>query len=413
MKTISLRTSFDSPSTKEVSIQLPASKSIANRALIIKALSEDRIEIENLSTAKDTVVLNSLLNERNLNKEWNVGIAGTACRFLTAYLTAIDGSFVLTGEQRMKERPIGILVEALRELGGDIEYLEKEGYPPLKINGGRLTGERVALSGNTSSQYISALALIGPCLPHGLEIQLEGDLVSRPYLEMTLSLMRSFGIGCSFEKNRIQVEKGSYVNRSVKVESDWSAASYWYSLVALSQDLKVELLGLNKESLQGDSALSDIYTCFGVQTVFTSNGVKLEKVKEVEHSSQLDLIETPDLAQTIVVTAAGLNIPMTFTGLKTLRIKETDRLEALRKELSKFGAEVEIIGDDAIVVKKGIVRSDYQHVAIDTYEDHRMAMAFAPLATLYEFNINDPEVVVKSYPHFWEDWGTLFRIEEK
>lgn len=407
MKTVSLKYKADH---KAADVYLPASKSIANRVLIIRALCSDHFSIDNLSTAKDTEVLNALLDHPPKDSTWNVGLAGTAYRFLTAYLSVTDGSFELTGEHRMKERPIGLLVEALQHLGAEIEYQEKEGYPPLKINGNLSKGGEVAIPGNVSSQYLSALALIAPLLDGGLTIRLTSELVSRPYLKMTLALLKHFGVDSKLEEDSVYITEGKYLATDFKVESDWSAASYWYSLLAIQKQGTVFLAGLDEMSLQGDSALITIYKYFGVKTEFTKDGVQLSYVGIVDIPSEIDLVETPDLAQTIAVTSAALNQQVALTGLKTLRIKETDRLEALKVELEKCGASVRIQGDDALEVISGVDSDQLANVSIDTYNDHRMAMAFAPLAVLGKLQINDPDVVVKSYPEFWQEWEKYFEL---
>jgi 3-phosphoshikimate 1-carboxyvinyltransferase len=352
--------------------------------LIIKALSGLPFEIENLSTAKDTQILKQLLTDKN-RTTFDVGHAGTAMRFLTAYLAIQQGEFVLTGSERMQQRPIKILVDALRTLGADITYLKNEGFPPLKIIGKPLLGGEITINGSVSSQYISALMMIAPYLENGLKINFEGKVTSKPYLDMTAEMMK--------------------VKDGFIVEPDWSAASYWYSMVALAKDAEITLLGLKKDSLQGDAVVAKIYENFGVKTEYLENGIRLAKISPLttHHSPFLfDFTNCPDLAQTIAVTSAALNVPTKLTGLSTLRIKETDRIAALQNELSKLGCRVEVEHDELIILSNTNAM-ERQHLPIKTYDDHRMAMAFAPLSLLYPINIENPDVVIKSYPNFWED----------
>lgn len=370
-------------------ITLPSSKSISNRALIIKALSGLPFEIENLSTANDTQILQQLLADKN-RTTFDVGHAGTAMRFLTAYLAIQQGEFILTGSERMQQRPITILVDALTTLGADITYLKNEGFPPLKIIGKTLSGGEITIDGSISSQYISALMMIAPYIKNGLKINFEGQVASKPYLDMTAEMVKDF--------------KAGFV-----VEPDWSSASYWYSMVALAKDAEITLLGLKKKSLQGDSVVAKIYENFGVKTEYFNKGIRLTKNPNFRLRTsdfQLNFTNCPDLAQTVAVTCAALNCAAKLTGLSTLRIKETDRIAALQNELSKLGCAVVVDGDDLII---GFLSpNSYHHcesmnLAIKTYDDHRMAMAFAPLALLHPITIENPNVVIKSYPNFWED----------
>ncbi|KAA9327323.1 3-phosphoshikimate 1-carboxyvinyltransferase [Adhaeribacter soli] len=394
-------------------VQLPASKSESNRALLIQALSQKKITLHNLSDANDTVLLQRLLHapEKKINAE----DAGTVMRFLTAYFSLTNQSKILTGTERMCQRPIGILVEALRELGAEINYLDKEGFPPLEILSfkPRFSGKaKVKLLGDVSSQYISALLLCAPALPAGLELELEGKIASRPYIEMTLALMREFGVKAAFAGKRIEVEKQNYAGGAFAVEADWSAASYWYSIAAFAKEAEILLLGLKGNSLQGDSRVAELMKRFGVKTTFLPEGALLTKTAEPEEKTAIDFSDIPDLAQTFAVLAATKNVELEMTGLESLRIKETDRIAALQTELTKFGVALTEIKPGAFLVKnasnfKGegfeshpLSNSKNQ---IKTYHDHRMAMAFAPLALLQEIEIEDPEVVRKSYPKFWKE----------
>lgn len=391
-------------------INLTASKSESNRALIIQALCGDNFEIKNLAEAEDTEVLQKLLNiichsDRSQKiDELDVKIAGTVMRFLTAFLALKKGRWLLTGEERMKERPIKILVETLENLGADISYVENEGYPPLLINGKELNGEFVKMDGSISSQYISALLMIAPQLKNGLQIDFKGEIISKPYIDMTINMMQYFGAEVDWLDNSILVKRGNYYAKDFIVEADWSAASYWYSIVALAKEAELILYGLKKDSLQGDSAVIDIYKNFGVDTEFVDNGVRLTKSSEfrIQNSElKIDFVNCPDIAQTVAVTCAALKVTTRLTGLKTLRIKETDRIAALQNELNELGFNVEVENDDLIIYSTNNV--ELKNHPIKTYNDHRMAMAFAPLALLNHIAIKTPEVVKKSYPQFWED----------
>ena len=382
-------------------IPLAASKSESNRALIMRALCGEDFEIKNLASARDTQTLIRLLDSDA--DMLDVKDAGTTMRFLTAYLCVQERDQIITGTPRMCNRPIGILVEALRELGAGISYWKREGYPPLHIasKGKKMHGGHLVIPGNISSQFISALLMIGPVLPGGLQLELLGKINSRPYLEMTMALMASLGVECRWNENIIEVPEQPYQARPLVIESDWSAASYWYSLVALAPDAEVFLTGLRKDSMQGDSRIASIMQNFGVKSTFSSGGVLLSKYKRKpsEKLQHIDFSDTPDLAQTVAVAAGGLGIPVRMTGLETLRIKETDRILALQTELIKFGIRMEDDGDGFVV--SGQFTLSNRPVA--TYEDHRMAMAFAPLALLQpSLEIAEPEVVEKSYPEFWE-----------
>lgn len=397
-----MRYQFSAPSAIKATIQLPASKSISNRALIIHALSKGGDVLSNLSDCDDTRVMIKALTEGN--EVIDILAAGTAMRFLTAYLSATSGTHTITGTQRMQQRPIQLLVNALRDLGARIEYTGTEGYPPLRISGTTLSGPEITLKGNVSSQYISALLMIGPVLKNGLHLHLTGEIISRPYIHLTLQLMKDFGASAEWVSDHsISVKPQPYHSVPFTVESDWSAASYWYQIVALSSEAEIELTGLFHNSYQGDSRGAEVFARLGVETVFTEQGVRLRKRGVQVQRLDEDFIDIPDLAQTFVVTCALLDIPFRFTGLQSLKIKETDRIAALKAELAKLGY---LLRDenDSILIWDG-ERCEPQEVpVIKTYEDHRMAMAFAP-ATICcpEISIAEPQVVSKSYPRYWED----------
>ena len=390
-------------------IQLPASKSISNRALTINALSGNDTLPDNISDCDDTRVMTQWLKEQPATVD--IGAAGTAMRFSTALLAVTDGTHTITGTERMKNRPIGILVDALRSLGAHIDYTEKEGFPPLLITGNKhLTGGEINLKGNVSSQYMSALLMIGPTLKEGLRLQLTGDVVSRPYIDMTLSIMQEFGATAVWtDTDTLSVLPTGYSRHHYHVENDWSAASYWYEIVALTADKSVEITlpDLQHESLQGDSKGAALFDLLGVETTYGEGFVTLRKgnvkVERLDH----DFIEIPDLAQTFVVTCCMLGIPFHFKGLQSLKIKETDRISALQTELRKLGFIIEDRNDSELLWDGFRMKPDTD-AAIDTYEDHRMAMAFAPAAlTLGSIKINDPHVVSKSYPNYWDDLKTV------
>jgi 3-phosphoshikimate 1-carboxyvinyltransferase len=357
-----------------------------------------------LSDSDDTHHLKKALLSENNNID--IGHAGTAMRFLTAYFAAKVGrEVVLTGSDRMKNRPIKILVEALQSIGADIQYTDKEGFPPLKIKGKKIVKKRVTIKGNVSSQYISALLLIAPSLENGLEIELIGKVTSVPYIKMTLALLNEIGIETQWDKNLIQIlHKKSISDRKITIESDWSSASYYYSLVALSENGKISLSSYKNNSLQGDNSLIDIYKHFGVETIFDENSITLVKQKKDINSLALNLVNSPDLAQTVAVTCFGLGKACDLTGLHTLKIKETDRLVALKSELEKLGADIKITKDSLHLRASVNINKD---IAINTYQDHRMAMAFAPLALKVPIRINDSEVVTKSYTNFWKDFESV------
>ena len=388
------------------SISISGSKSETNRLLLLQALYPE-LQLENISDSDDSVTMRQCLQSTDVIK--NVHHAGTAMRFLSAYYAMQENAeVILTGSSRMKERPIKILVDALQQLGANITYLEKEGFPSLKIVGKNLSKNQVTINANVSSQYISALLLIGATLPNGIEIYLEGKLTSLPYIQMTLSVLNALGIKADFSNNKLSVSAAKTLqNPHFVVESDWSSASYFYSIVALSPvGSKVRLQSFKKNSLQGDAVLAEIYKDFGVKTTFEKDAVLLTKIKNpAEKHLNYDLNHSPDIAQTIIVSCLGLGITCDLSGLHTLKIKETDRLQALKNELEKFGADVEIT-QDSIHLKNAPTFSS-ETIAIETYQDHRMAMAFAPLALKQELIVKEAEVVSKSYPAFWNDLKIL------
>jgi 3-phosphoshikimate 1-carboxyvinyltransferase len=399
---------------KSAALTITGSKSETNRLLLLQALF-DGITIKNTSESDDSVAMRQALASEG--DVVDIHHAGTAMRFLTAYFSQKEGrSVVLTGSQRMKERPIGVLVDALRTLGADIEYTENDGYPPLKINGKKLTGSRVSINAGVSSQYITALMLIGAKLPNGLELTLEGEITSVPYINMTQMLLAQAGIESSFEGNVIRVMPVQPIfnpQSSITVESDWSSASYFYAIVALSPVGTGVTLSTYKElSFQGDSALAEIYESLGVSTQFAGGTIILRKENHLPATINLQLNNTPDIAQTIAVTCFGLGVGCHLTGLHTLKIKETDRLEALKAELGKFGAKVTVTNDSLTLephdlFTSGIADRPIEAVHVATYNDHRMAMAFAPLAIKMPLVIQDAGVVSKSFPTFWDDLSKL------
>lgn len=414
---------LNAPERLEGNIKLPSSKSISNRVLIIHALTGCELP-QNLSDCDDTDVVISAL--KNNPYEINIKAAGTAMRFMTAYLSVCDGEeHVITGTERMKHRPIGTLVDALRFLGANIEYAGEEGFPPLRIRGSKLDGGMIDVSGSISSQYISALLLIGPMLSRGLKLHLNGTIISRPYIDLTLWTMREFGAQAEWTSHdTIVVEPGAYKPRPYYIENDWSAASYWYELMALckNDDAEIVLKGLTDGSKQGDSQLRYIFSLLGVKTAFKSKSedksdashteVRLRRQHCMLQRLDYDFGGCPDLAQTFVVCCCMMDIPFRFEGLRTLRIKETDRIAALMKEMRKLGYVICNEGDNVLYWEGEKCDADAT-MGIDTYEDHRMAMAFAPAAFRFPgLKINNPEVVSKSYPKFWEDLKSVnFTIE--
>ena len=402
-------------------ICLSASKSISNRALIIYALSGGSQMPQNLSDCDDTEVIIHAL--RFMPTEIDIKAAGTAMRFMTAYLSVMKGTHTLTGTERMKHRPIGILVNALKALGADIKYAGTDGYPPLQITGKTLKGGLLSIPGNVSSQYISALLMIGPMLKNGLTLQLTGDIISRPYIDLTLWTMGEFGADAEWTSaDTITVKPKPYQDREYFIENDWSGASYWYEMVALSsnQDSEVKLTGLMDGSKQGDSVTRYIFSLLGVKTTFETKKEGVPQTITLKQSGRCvsrldyDFVNSPDLAQTFVVTCAAKGIPFHFKGLSTLKIKETDRIEALKKEMRKLGYVLHDVNDSELYWDGERCEPSMEE-GIDTYDDHRMALAFAPYALVAEgLKINNPHVVTKSYPHYWEDLKQAgFKIEMK
>ena len=405
------RYTITAPDRLQHTAKLPASKSISNRALIIHALSGGTLLPDNLSDCDDTKVIVTALKDHP--HEIDIKAAGTAMRFMTAYLSVREGEeHILTGTKRMQQRPIGILVDALRFLGADIEYVGKEGFPPLRIRGKRLEGGILEVPGNISSQYISALLMIGPTLSNGLTLQLTSDVISRPYIDLTLWTMGEFGADAEWiDYNTIEVRPQPYKERAYSIENDWSGASYWYETVALSKDPEavVRLEGLMDGSKQGDSSLRYIFSLLGVKTLFQTKRQGVPTTVTIKKSGrcvprlEYDFVNAPDLTQTFVVTCALLNIPFHFRGLSTLKIKETDRIEALKNEMRKLGYVIKDVNGSELIWDGERCEPDLTD-GINTYEDHRMALAFAPAACRIDnLCINNPQVVTKSYPNYWED----------
>jgi len=391
------------PASKSVKLKLDlaASKSESNRALIINALSGSEIPLKNLANARDTQTMTRLLANPE-SPEWDVLDAGTTMRFTTAFAAVKGLNKLMTGSKRMQERPIGILVDALRELGADIEYQKNEGYPPHQINGfSEQKTDHLKIRGDVSSQYISALLMVAPSLPQGLTLELTGKVGSKPYIQMTINLMKHFGVEASWDDRIIKIAPQEYTHQEYTIEGDWSGASYWYSIVALADDAEVELVGLRENSNQGDSVLADLMLNLGVKTEFKENSVVLTKTSQV-NDFEWDFTHCPDIAQTIAVIVAQKGVSARFTGLESLRIKETDRIEAIKVELARFGVEVEVFGDEAIEINKP-QKENKSNVEIDTYDDHRMAMSYAPLGLVNDIIIDNPDVVSKSYPDYWRD----------
>ncbi len=387
---------------------LPSSKSISNRALLLNALSGNQSVVSNLSAARDTRLMESLINSPD--KLIDVMDAGTTMRFLTAYFALTGKNKILTGTDRMKQRPIALLVNALRSLGATIAYLDKEGFAPIETKG--FAGQKansVSLPGNVSSQYISALMMTAPLLPQGLTIRIEGPIGSLPYIEMTLALMKTFGVACDFSGHFIHIPPTPYHSSNLTVETDWSAASYWFAFAALAEDAELRLPHVSRQSLQGDRVTVDVMERLGVKAVFQDDAVILSKGAS-EMFIEWDFKDCPDLAQTVLPVCAAKGVRGLFTGMESLRIKETDRIAALQTELSKIGAELteEKTGHWKLTPAKRV-----EFISIATYHDHRMAMGFAPWATLTELRVEEPDVVNKSYPGFWEDMRTVgFDVQE-
>lgn len=391
-------------------ISLPASKSISNRLLILQALSTESITIENLSNANDTVVLNRVLYSEDAYK--NVQDAGTAMRFSTAYFAVQNSNIEIGGSKRMHQRPIGQLVDALREIGATINYLQEEGFPPLRI--GAFTAsetQHITLNSSISSQFITALMMVAPCLPNGLTITLKGNTVSKPYIMMTAALMKSTGAEVRFTENRIEIPHHTYKSSRFAVESDWSAASYFYAYLALAKNpAPILLKGLFPDSIQGDAEVMNIFQHFGIATSFQEDGAFIEKVSSPSTEEfHYDFTNQPDLVQTVVVCAAALGIKATLSGIQSLRIKETDRVVALQQELRKLGVEV-VEKDNTLFIENAPIHHIPNDVIIHTYEDHRMAMAFAPLLTIGKIAFDERDVVKKSFPDFWKEFNALLSL---
>ncbi len=391
-------------------VKLPLSKSECNRLLIIRAITGTDFWIPEVSDAEDTVSLGRIIEELKTHENGNVydvGPAGTSMRFLSALLSSIPGVYHLTGSDRMKQRPIGILVKALEGIGADIEYTEQEGFPPLKIFGGPLQGGEIEVDGSVSSQFVSALLMIAPTMHNGLVIHFKGTIVSRPYIDMTIRIMERFGVYPIWNGNALAVSNQQYridePEKQFRVEPDWSAASYWYSMAALAEEADIFLPGLLKESMQADSVSALVFPFLGVTTTFEKNGVRLTKNGYRPGAFAFDFEDCPDIVQTVAVTASVLKIPTLLCGLNTLKIKETDRVAALKKELAKIGVVCEEPSRGLLQIKSfdGQVETNLH---INTYHDHRMAMAFSPLAIQYPgMTIEDHKVVGKSYPGFWDE----------
>ncbi|MCW3805069.1 3-phosphoshikimate 1-carboxyvinyltransferase [Plebeiibacterium marinum] len=381
-------------------VDLPTSKSISNRALILNALAYSSKPIKNLSDSDDTqLLIKALQSDGN---KFDVGAAGTTMRFLTAFLSKIVGEWTITGSERMKQRPIKILVEALNKLGAKIEYIEKEGYPPLRIFGSSMDGGDLELAGDVSSQYISALLMIGPTMKNGLRLTLTGEIISRPYILLTLKMMETFGVKSHWKDNVITVPAGVYQPTDFTVEADWSGASYWFEVAALNKGAELTLTGVKRYSEQGDAKVAELFKQLGVESKHTRNGLVLKNTGNVVSQFSYNFIEQPDLAQTFAVACCCLGVPFKFTGLQTLKIKETDRINALIDELKKMGFvltsnQVDDLNWDGATCEKDEVP------CISTYKDHRMAMAFAPaVSCIGDMKVDDPAVVSKSYPKFWD-----------
>jgi 3-phosphoshikimate 1-carboxyvinyltransferase len=389
-----------------ITIPLPGSKSESNRALLINALSNAPGQISNLAIARDTDIMQNLLSSDG--DVFDAQDAGTVMRFMTAYLATLGKETIITGSSRMKKRPIKILVDALRELGVTIDYLEESGYPPLKINSLREQKKNtLVVPGNISSQYISALLMIAPQLPQGLTLKLEGEVVSKPYIELTMAIMRHFGVDVNVSGQRYEVARQSYSYAPFTVEADWSGASYWYAIFALSSLESLSISGLREHSFQGDSVLKELMEGFGVRTEFIGDKAVLTR-KDTDLPASIDFVTCPDLAQTFAVLCAAMGHSCTFFGLQTLKIKETDRVSALQKELGKFGGDFTESGEKWLVKPISWENWDTKSIVnIDTYDDHRMAMAFAPLALKTVLCFDDANVVNKSYPSFWNDLTSL------
>lgn len=388
----------------DILINLPSSKSISNRALILSALAYSPYEIENLSDCDDTRVTVKALDSND--STFNIGAAGTAMRFLTAFLSKTVGEWEITGSERMKQRPIKLLVDALISLGAKIEYIENDGFPPLRIFGSAMMGGEIRLNGGISSQYISALMMIAPCMYNGLKIILEGNVISVPYIRMTMSMMKEFGVNVLFQNNEITIQPQIYKPIQYKVEADWSAASYWYEILSVAGKGKVYLNGLQKNSSQGDSKVAQLFEQLGVITEYQPEGVLLTTSKNLTNKFEYDFVNEPDLVQTFAVTCCLKNIIFYFKGVQSLKIKETNRIAALITEMQKLGY-VLFEPSEGELTWTGERTEPSKRIKIATYDDHRMAMAFAPIALKIPIEIENPDVVSKSYPGFWDDFNQL------
>ena len=388
------------------SIDLESSKSISNRLLIIKKLCKTKFEIQNLSKAKDTKILNKILDDFETKKEINCEDAGTALRFVIAFLASKKGSWIISGSKRMHERPIKHLIDCLVELGAEINYLEKEGFPPIEIKSKKLKSKKLSLPGNISSQFISALLMVAPTIENGLTLEITSKVLSKPYINMTLDLMSEFGIEYTWENNLIKVEQQNYLAKNIKIENDWSAASFWYSFLALSKSGEIKIPDLYANSIQGDSVLPSIYSKLGVKTEFNEDSIVLYETKNIAKEIELDLSNHPDLALPIIVTCCGLGIKAHLMGLESLKIKESNRLESIKKELRKFNISCEI-DSSSIKIKESqnIVKPKS---TIECHNDHRIAMSIAPLSMkVGSIKFDNKNVVNKSYPKFWEDFDRV------
>lgn len=384
-------------------ISLPASKSISNRMLIIQALCTVDFKIRNISNSDDTKVLIDAL--RICNKEtFDIGAAGTTMRFLTAYFSTLQGKRILTGSNRMKQRPIDELVNILQQFGADIQYLENEKFPPIKIEGKKLVASPVTIRGDISSQFITALLLIAPSLDGRFSLTIEQKILSKDYIMMTIKLMEMYGINIVWDNKTIHVNHGQYVPQDISIESDWSSASYWFEMVSLTENSTIELIGLQPESLQGDSILPDLYKPLGVEAKFTNSGIILKSKTTTCEFFEYDFTNCPDLVQTLAVTLVAKKIPFNLTGLDNLSLKETDRIEALINELQKFDIHLKKGNNNCLSWAGDETIKPSDEIVIETYHDHRMALAFAPLSLKTgKINISNPAVVSKSYPNFWND----------
>ena len=384
------------------SIDIESSKSISNRLLIIRELCKTKFEIQNLSNAKDTKILFKILSIYKTGKDLNCEDAGTALRFIIAFLATREGIWRVSGSKRMHERPIKPLIDCLKELGSEIKYLDNKGFPPIQIKSKKLKSKKLSLTGNISSQFISALLMIAPTIENGLNIEINSKVLSKPYIDMTLNLMNEFGIKYIWKDNLIEIKEQNYLVKNIKVENDWSAASFWYNFIALSKSGEIKIPNLYTNSIQGDSVISSFYSKFGVKTKFYENSIILSKTKSIIKNIELDLSSYPDLALPIIVTCCGLGIKAHLTGLESLKIKESNRLECIKKELSKFNISCEI--DSSSIKIKENLRIVKPSSIIECHNDHRIVMSIAPLCMkVNSVKFDDKEVVKKSYPNFWKD----------